>query len=108
MGYNSVLVILNDRLDEIERDPDFGKKVATAIRHFSHHHPERMPYVTGQTQVISVEHADVAQVIRVNANRGSVLGYGGGWRVSDDDVIAQLVKERRQKRAELKKAPDHA
>lgn len=103
MGYNSVLVVLNDRLHEIERDPEFGKKVADAIRaHGSSRGRYGEPYITGQTQVISVQHADFAQVVRVGGNCGRLLGYGH-WTQDDDALIQGLVKERKRKAAELKR-----
>jgi hypothetical protein len=101
MGYNSVLVVLNDRLHEIERDPEFGKKVANAIRHFSRSDPERMPYITGQTQVINVEHADTAQVIRVGANCGRVIGVGY-WQRTDEELVASLYHEIKKRAREAK------
>jgi hypothetical protein len=32
MGWNTTVVVMNDYLDAIERDPDFGGKLARAIR----------------------------------------------------------------------------
>lgn len=98
MGYNAVLVVLNDRLDEIERDPEFGRKVAAAIRYQGAYDetgaPGRSkPYVTGQTQVISVAHADVTQVVAVGANCGRVIGRGF-WRQDDDELIKALEAQR--------------
>ena len=102
MGWNSVVVVLNDRLHEIENDPEFGKKLAQAIR--AHDYRERQPYITGQTQVISCCHADTVQIVAVGANTGRVLGYGH-WRQSDDDMIKGLERDRRRKnqRAKMKK-----
>lgn len=99
MGFNSVVVILNDRLNEIERDPEFGKKVADAIRSFGISQPEQ--YITGQTQVISVCHADTAQIVRVGANTGRPIGYGY-WQQSDDELIRELESERKR-RAKISK-----
>lgn len=97
MGFNAVLVVLTDRLDEIERDPEFGKKVSAAIRHVSCPPPGRdAPYITGQTQVISVDHSSVTQVVRVEANCGKVIGYGH-WTQSDDELIKGLERERRER-----------
>jgi len=76
MGFNAALVVLCDRLDEIERDPEFGKKVANAIRENSMPEKYRRTYITGQTQVVCVAHADTAQVIKVGGNTGSLVGYG--------------------------------
>lgn len=61
MGYNATLVVLTDNLDQIEKDHSFGKKVADAIRN----HPNNSVWVTGQTQVISVDHADYYQIVAV-------------------------------------------
>lgn len=104
MGWNSVIVVLNDRLHEIENDPEFGKKLAQAIREHSYPKQHRQEYITGQTQVISCCHADTMQIVAVGANTGRVLGYGH-WRQSDDDMIKGLERERRIKnqRAKMKK-----
>jgi hypothetical protein len=76
MGFNAALIVLCDRLDEIERDPEFGKKVAAAIREHGSPAKYRRTYITGQTQVISVDHADARQIIEVGGNTGSIVGYG--------------------------------
>ena len=101
MGFNATVVILNDRLSEIERDPEFGKKLARAIRCFDRSRPERMPYVTGQTQVIEVAHADTLQVVAIGGNTGRVIGYGC-YRDDNDALIKQLERERRRKATEAK------
>lgn len=93
MGFNSVLVILNDRLHYIENDPMFGKKVADAIR--CHGHGEPM-YITGQTQVLSVHHSDTLAIIAVGGNTGRVIGYGH-YGQDDGDLIKLLERERRYK-----------
>jgi hypothetical protein len=93
MGFNSVVVVLNDRLHEIERDPEFGKKVANAIRAYDVEGRIPKPYITGQTQVVSVQHADVVQIVAVGANTARVLGYGH-WRQSNDEIIKDLNSQR--------------
>ncbi len=101
MGYNSTILILNDRLHEIENDPEFGKKVARAIReHFVA--DERKPYITGQTTVIDVCHADVMQILAVGGNCGRVIGYSG-WTAKDDDIIKGLNQDRLARAREAKK-----
>lgn len=99
MGFNTVIVVLNDHLDEIEKDQEFGKKVASAIRAFSRSRPERMPYVTGQTQVISVCHADDMQIVAVGGNTGRVLGYGG-YAQSDEALVKGLTASIRRRAKE--------
>lgn len=36
MGFNTTMIVLNDALQYISKDPDFGKKVAEAIEEFDH------------------------------------------------------------------------
>lgn len=101
MGYNSVVVILNDHLSEIENDPEFGKKLCAAIRRF----PIRnfagvvMPYITGQTEVIGVEHADVLQIVAVGGNTGRTIG--STYLMRDDDQIIKRLNRARLSRAKL-------
>jgi hypothetical protein len=75
MGFNASLVILCDRLGEIERDPEFGKKVAAAIREHGFPEKYRRTFITGQTQVVGVAHADTEQVIVVGGNTGRLAGF---------------------------------
>jgi hypothetical protein len=89
MGYNATVLVLVDRLDDIEKDPEFGKKLATAIRSYSHINPERMPYLPGQTLVINVDHADTMQVVAIGANNGRVLGYG--YYTDDDERLLKSI-----------------
>jgi hypothetical protein len=92
MGFNASLVILLDRLDEIERDPTFGKKVAMAIREFDTASGNRT-YITGQTQVISVAHADTNVIIRIGGNTGEIIGYGTERTKSGKLAIAYEPKK---------------
>ncbi len=103
MGFNTTVVILNDMLGEIERDPEFGKKLVAAIRSFDRTRPERMPYVTGQTQVIGHHHADGMMVFAVGGNTGREIGYGGNYRADNDDIIKELERQRKQRVKDAKK-----
>ena len=91
MGFNSTVLILNDNLHEIENDPEFGKKLARAIREHNTGHNE--PHVTGQTTVLAVEHADTMQILAVGGNCGRVIGYSH-WSGDDDVIIKELNRER--------------
>lgn len=102
MGYNAVVMVLCDRLSEIEKDPDFGKKLVRAIMYRSARakRPEydvSEPYVTGQTEVISVQHADTAQIVVIGGNTGRVLGFGS-YDQNDNDLIWSLERDRRMRR----------
>jgi hypothetical protein len=107
MGFNATVVVLVDRLKEIEDDPSFGKRLADAVRAKLNDPSERhirAPYVTGQTQVIEAHHADSMMVVAVGGNCGQVLGYGGGYRSNPDDMIKWLNDDRLRRRREAKKA----
>jgi len=91
MGYNATVVVLCDRLDEIENDPEFGKKLARAIRAKNHEDV----YITGQTQVIAVAHADTMQVVAVGGNTGRVIGWGH-YSSSNED-LAEAVRSEAKK-----------
>lgn len=102
MGFNATVVVLLDRLSEIENDPEFGKKLAAAIRYRgSHPNPDgkydsREPYVPGQTSVIGVEHSSALIAYVVGGNCGRQLGYGGGYAATNEAVIKNLDAERRR------------
>ena len=104
MGFNATIVVLLDRLHEIENDPEFGKKLAQAIRYRSSfpddskRWPGHRPFgaeATGQTQVIEVHHADSQMVIAVGGNTGRVLGYGGNYNYDDDEILKALRAHRK-------------
>lgn len=110
MGYNSVVVVLVDRLSEIERDPEFGKKLAAAIRYKSSFGSAKRgecgyrlfaDEATGQTQVISVAHAGSMQIVAVGGNTGRVIGWSG-WSADDDMIIKRLNDDRLRRRREAK------
>lgn len=94
MGFNATVVVLLDQLHSIEKDPDFGKKLGAAIRHRSMDSKGDHPYVTGQTQVVEVHHADGQVVVTVGGNCGRVLGYGGSYRATDEEIIKSLNSRR--------------
>lgn len=95
MGYNSVLLVLNDRLWDIEKDEKFGSKLCDAIREYSTYQhqpraggfPEVRPH---QAVVLSCEHADTIQIVAVGANYGRVLGHGH-WKDTDEGLLAKLA-----------------
>src|SRR6185437_3697579 len=109
MGFNATVVVLLDRLHEIERDPEFGKKLSAAIRYRASNPKDREAgwareaEATGQTQVIEVHHADGQIVVTVGGNTGRVLGYGGSYSSSDDAIIKHLNDDRLRSAREAKK-----
>jgi hypothetical protein len=92
MGYNTPILVLNDRLNEIKDDPYFGPKLVHAIHSFQRGEPP--PYLTGQTTVLNVAHADELQILAVGANTGRLIGRGH-WthgRMDDDALITHLYE----------------
>lgn len=110
MGFNATVVVLLDQLHIIEKDKDFGKKLADAIRYrasMPEHvdKPDRPGFrhfgaeATGQTQVIEVHHADNFMVVAVGGNTGQVLGVGGYYTNTPDEMVEALGESRKiQKR----------
>lgn len=77
MGYNSTVVVMNDALHQIENDPDFGKKLAQAVRSLS----VRNDYADvsagnhcNAATVVATHHADIHSVVIVGGNNGKVIG----------------------------------
>lgn len=95
MGFNTTVVVLNDGLAEIESDPDFGKRLADAIRSI-HMMPGRVDVRAGchvnAASVIETHHADETTLVAVGGNFASVLGsvYGAGRHHEEADRIRLL------------------
>tara|TARA_Y100000310_G_scaffold209426_1_gene210052 strand:- start:9656 stop:9982 length:327 start_codon:yes stop_codon:yes gene_type:complete len=91
MGFNSTLIVLNDRLHEIAETPDYGKQVADAIQ--MHGYDHRKPYVVG-TEVITVNHADITNIIASGGNHASVMmqTMNGGRHHRDEDKLSLLKR----------------
>ncbi len=95
MGFNSVLLIMNDALSAIESDPEFGKRVADAIRRHYLDPRKNIDVPIGgwcnPATVIGQEHADCIQVLAVGGNSGHRLGVAI-WSDNDERIL-KLVAE---------------
>ena len=92
MGYNSVVLVLNDRLNEISR-ADFGHRLADAIRECGGTgEPVDVRGQSGQTQVLSCQHADIMQIVAVGGNTGRLIGTG--FYADNDEVLLQKMAKR--------------
>jgi hypothetical protein len=114
MGYNATVVVLLDRLDEIEKDPEFGKKLSAAIRARASYrgwedkYPDRAnPYVPGQTYVADVAHADALQIVAVGGNTGRVIAHCY-YTDTNDQIIRRLNRERLHRERAARKAAEDA
>jgi hypothetical protein len=91
MGFNSTLVVLNDGLNEIRDDKEFGRKVHDAI--LQHDRYKRSGQINdissgchaNVASVVDVHHADETAVIAVGGNCGTVLTTT--WEVSHHEDV---------------------
>ncbi len=99
MGFNTVLMILNDTVDYGAKDSHIGKRILDAVRGYTvrDYAPSRLdiyarPDDGGSASygsVISQEHADYSQIVVVGQNRGRKL-----QDCNDLDWLAlQTIKE---------------
>lgn len=83
MGYNTTIVVLNDGLNQIEKDPQIGKKLADAITSLSTAkylaEKEGRPFHgidvsagchANAIQVVETHHADQTAIVAVGGNYG--------------------------------------
>lgn len=88
MGFNSVMVVLNDRLHEIEEDKSVGKEIWRAITEKGWPNPNHTypNYYDHGLQCVGVGHADETQVIIVGQNTGhqafKLFGY-----YTDEEIL---------------------
>lgn len=88
MGFNTTLVIMNDALHIIEKDPEFGAKVAQAAQNFGCYGKKHVDISSGghcnAATVVDCHHADQTSIILVGGNMGTVaVPYAGGWDHSE-------------------------
>jgi len=92
MGFNSTVLVLNDRLGEIERSPEeFVKEMLDTIRSIGCSDKTGDFYV-GQSTVMSCAHADTVTVLAVGGNCSTVLGrvYNGGVHHTEEAQVEIL------------------
>lgn len=76
MGFNSTVLVRNDALGCIEKDPEFGKKIADAIHRLSH---ERKGIDIGSgfnvnaATVVETHHASGTALVAVGGNHATVV-----------------------------------
>jgi hypothetical protein len=91
MGFNSVVLVLNDRLSQIRDDKEFGAKLVNAVLNAAvvNKSYER-EVIPSQTTVLGCEHADTMQIWAIGGNTGRLLGRGR-WADSDVELLAKLA-----------------
>jgi hypothetical protein len=86
MGFNTSVLVLNDRLSEIERDPEeFVKELCRMAGSGKARGPHPIDFHGSQSGVIETHHADQTAVILVGGNTATVMGYHGGWKHNEPE-----------------------
>lgn len=92
MGFNSTVLVLNDRLGEIERNPEeFVKGMLNTISRIGCS-DESGDFYVGQSTVMSCAHADTVTVLAVGGNCSTILGhvYNGGVHHTEEAQVSIL------------------
>ena len=87
MGFNSVVMILNDPLHELERNPNLGEHIGYAIQEY----PKECN--GNQFRVLGSNHADQMHLYAVGGNTGRDLGFVGGYRSNDVEILKALAEK---------------
>lgn len=97
MGWNSTVVVLNDALGDIERDPDFGKKLGSAIMSYQMRHGQGVDVTAGchcnAARVIETHHADNTTLVAIGGNDGEKYVETFGWNLTDDKFKLRILQE---------------
>jgi len=100
MGYNTTVVVMNDALEQIASDNQFGKKLRDAVlglslgidpktgRHYRSQDVSAHNHVNAAT-VIETHHADHHAIVAVGGNYGTVLGHAH----CDQDQKLAIIKQ---------------
>lgn len=96
MGWNTTVVVLNDALGDIEKDPAFGKNLVNAILRASSLR-ERVEVSAGShanaAHVVESHHADQTAVVAVGGNLGQVVAELYRWRFENtEEIFKELAK----------------
>lgn len=112
MGYNTTVIVLNDALDHIANDPEFGKTLARAISQLGSGRPgirgidvpacryDNEGHVCGMhinaATVIETHHADMNAIVAVGGNCATQIGMTWGTHHKEEDkklILQQLADE---------------
>lgn len=86
MGFNTVVVLLNDYTHEIEKSGPVGKRIADAMRSYHRRREDHLATWFGPGSVISQDHSSGEQVVIVSKNSGvrADEATGLGWQALTD------------------------
>ena len=93
MGFNTTVLILNDRLSEIERDSEeFAKSLCRMAGSGEVTGDSPVDFHTSQSGVIQTHHADSTAIILVGGNSATVLGTHYGWKHNEPEFQIECLK----------------
>lgn len=101
MGYNTSVIVLNDALDAIARDPDFGKKLSYAVMAAASPptHRSRIDLDVSASNhcnaasVIETHHADQTSLVSFGGNMGHVHLISWGWLHHQEAKQVEMFKD---------------
>lgn len=88
MGYNTTVVVLNDAIDDIANDPEFGRRLATRIRAAIQSPADvSARNYANAAAVVETHHADGLVPVLVGGNMGvPVRGVSIRWNDPEPEV----------------------
>lgn len=96
MGYNTTVVIVNDALEAIAEDPNFGKELKTAILKAVSKSQCPVHVSAGcysiAASVIETHHADFDVLVRVGDNRGVVVEIKSPEQLGNPDEFVGVME----------------
>lgn len=96
MGYNTTIVVMNDALDQIAKDPNFGKNLVAAIEMAKQFPDKRQDVAAGNhvnaAHVVETHHADTTVLVSVGGNLGLVQARSRGWNHHEVTFQVELLR----------------
>lgn len=87
MGFNTAVVILNDHLHQLEKDPKFGERLGEAIRMAG-----REKLYTSGFDVLPTQHADTMQIVAIGGNTIRRLGFSS-YYADNEQILKDLASD---------------
>lgn len=97
MGFNTTILVLNDQLERIKNDPEFGRKLYEAILKAQGTRGEAIPVGEHGAWVVESHHADQIVPILVGGNKAIVIS--DVWanarflKAPEDEVFQGLARK---------------
>jgi hypothetical protein len=104
MGWNTSMIIMNDCLDQIKKDPEFGRKVAEKVsalqveRHICLRQGRKFygldvsaGHCVNAATVIETHHADQTSLIAFSGNMGEVIAESL-WPYGEEELDVRVLK----------------